>query len=217
VAYLPGSGKIVAAGGGGHIAVVDTTAEGVTQRFQGHNDTVRAVAVSNDGSRIVSGGLDGTVRIWDEVGGMEVGEPRRGHEGGVFSVAISSDGSSIVSGGLDGMVRLWDTASGKSVGKSLCGRGSRVHSVAFSADGSRVVSGGTDCTVRIWDAQSDGTAVAPRQEHDGRVSSLAASDTRVVSGGNDGTVRVSEAASGSAVGEPLRGPRRRGVFSGGDT
>ncbi|MEH2241301.1 WD40 repeat domain-containing protein, partial [Nostoc sp.] len=55
---------------------------------------------------IVSGGTDGTVRLWN-LQGQTLAEPLRGHERYVNSVAISADGQTIVSGGEDGTVRLW--------------------------------------------------------------------------------------------------------------
>ncbi|WP_414588768.1 WD40 repeat domain-containing protein, partial [Scytonema sp. PCC 10023] len=56
--------------------------------------------------RIVSGGDDGTVRLWDTQG-KQVAE-LRGHQDYVISVAISTDNQRVVSGGSDGTVRLWD-------------------------------------------------------------------------------------------------------------
>ncbi len=32
--------------------------------LQGHTDSARAVAISTDGSKIVSGSFDNTVRVW---------------------------------------------------------------------------------------------------------------------------------------------------------
>jgi uridine kinase len=74
--------------------------------FRGHEGEVWSVAISRDGQTIVSGGKDGTVRLWNRQG-QPLAEPFRGHKGVVWSVAISRDGQTIVSGGKDGTVRLW--------------------------------------------------------------------------------------------------------------
>jgi WD40 repeat protein len=41
--------------------------------------------------RVVSGGLDGTIRLWT-VDGKAAAEPFKGHDGQVLSVAFSRDG-----------------------------------------------------------------------------------------------------------------------------
>ncbi|CCA76887.1 hypothetical protein PIIN_10873, partial [Serendipita indica DSM 11827] len=76
--------------------------------LRGHSSSVTAVAFSPDGSRIVSGSRDQTIRLWDAKTGEPVGEPYRGHSGSVNAVAISQDGSQLVSGSEDNTVHLWD-------------------------------------------------------------------------------------------------------------
>ena len=49
------------------------------------------VAFSSDGTRIVSGSHDKSVRVWDASMGVELKE-LKGHDGSVHSVAFSSDG-----------------------------------------------------------------------------------------------------------------------------
>jgi WD40 repeat protein len=68
------------------------------------------VAISADGQTIVSGGADGTVRVWDAISGEQL-EVLRGHTGTVWSVALSADGQHVVSGGFDGTVKVWDPRS----------------------------------------------------------------------------------------------------------
>src|SRR5712675_1682018 len=121
--------------------------------FHGHSDCVLSVAFSRDGSRIVSGSSDNTIRLWDAETGDPIGKPLEGHSGRVFSVAFSPDGSRIVSGSWDNTICLWDAEPGDPIGKPLEGHSSRVLSVAFSPDGSRIVSGSLDNTIRLWDAK----------------------------------------------------------------
>lgn len=115
---------------------------------------ILAIAVSPDGSRIVSGGDDHTLRLWDAKTGQPLGAPLKGHEGEVQSVAFSPDGKYIVSGGGGGdrTLRLWDAKTGQLIGAPLEGDKSSVYSVAFSPDSRRIVSGGLGNTVRLWPA-----------------------------------------------------------------
>ena len=79
--------------------------------LEGHSSALAAVALSGDGTRIVSGSFDRTVRVWDAQSG-ECLRTLEGHSDWVKSVALSGDGTRIVSGGLDDTVRVWDAQSG---------------------------------------------------------------------------------------------------------
>ena len=74
--------------------------------LKGHTSGVRSVAFSPDGTRIVSGSTDKTVKVWDANTGQEM-LTLKGHTSGVRSVAFSSDGTRIVSGSYD-VVMIWD-------------------------------------------------------------------------------------------------------------
>jgi WD40 repeat protein len=162
----------------------------------GHTSGVSSVALSSDGSRIVSGSDDRTVRIWDAASGT-VQHTLEGHTYRVTSVAFSSDGLRIVSGSADETVRIWDAASG-TVQHTMKGHTEEVTSVAFSSDGLRIVSGSDDRTVRIWDAAS-GTVQHTLEGHTYRVTSVAFSSDglRIVSGSYDFTVRIWDLNTGA--------------------
>jgi len=73
---------------------------------------VSAVAFSSDGRRVVTGGREGEVILWDVATG---GEIRRleGHTGAVvFARFLQHDGK-ILTGSGDGTARLWDAARGR--------------------------------------------------------------------------------------------------------
>jgi len=79
--------------------------------LQGHTGTVWGVSLSADGRLLASGGMDGTVRLWEVPSGQQLAT-LEGHTGGVWGVVLSADGQLLASGSFDGTVRLWEAPSG---------------------------------------------------------------------------------------------------------
>ncbi|KAF7333332.1 WD40 repeat-like protein [Mycena venus] len=160
-----------------------------------HN-AVPAVAFSPDGTHIVSGSEDKTVRIWDVITGTEL-QRLQGHSDCVGSVEFSPDGTHIVSGSDDKRVHIWDVIAGTKL-RTMHGHSDTVRSVAFSPDGKHVVSGSTDRTVRIWDVIT-GTKLQIMRGHSDTVYCVGFSPdgTHIVSGSEDKTVCIWNAATGT--------------------
>ena len=72
----------------------------------GHSEDVNSVAYSTDGTKIISGSSDHTIKIWDANTG-ECLKTLEGHSSYVNSVAYSPDGTKIVSGSEDNTVKIW--------------------------------------------------------------------------------------------------------------
>ena len=89
----------------------------LTRTLTGHDGRVMAVAVAGDG-RVVSGGEDGAVRLWDLAAPEDLGRELGRHDSWVWAVAVIADGR-VVSGGEDGAVRLWDPSHPDDTGREL--------------------------------------------------------------------------------------------------
>ena len=70
--------------------------------------------------RLVSGGADETVRVWDAKTG-KCEQVIRGHGKAVTCVAVAPDGKSVVSGSQDTTLRLWSLETGAAIGSPVTG------------------------------------------------------------------------------------------------
>jgi hypothetical protein len=177
---------------------------------------VTSVAFSPDGSKIASGSVDNTIKLWRVSDGSLL-RTLEGHTGPVTSVAFSPDGSKIASGGGDWTIKLWRVSDGELL-RTLEGHTDAVASVAFSPDGSVIASGGgwNDKTIKLW-LVSDGALLKTYDEETAGVTSIAYSpDGRLIAWGRgDATLVV--ARNPFAVGVPQPPPpAQKGVISIGD-
>lgn len=120
-----------------------------------HGGEVTAVAAGTlDGTPVaVSGGGDGTVRVWDLRAGSARGQPLAGHEGVVLAVAVGQvDGVPVaVSGGDDGTVRVWDLRTVAAWGEPLAINERQAQAVALgTVDGVPLAISAHGNRVRIW-------------------------------------------------------------------
>jgi WD40 repeat protein len=121
--------------------------------YRGHSRAVYCAAFSHDNRRMLSGGADGTVRLWDLRGEAKELRGFRDPElkAAVTAVAFVPGDRQAVTVGMDGFLRVWDVESGKPASPAK-----QVHSakgvvaLAVSADGRLAVSANKQDGVRIW-------------------------------------------------------------------
>lgn len=115
----------------------------------GHRSGVRAVAITPDKSKIVTGSYDCHARIWNgRTGECLITLPAHST---VDSVAMTPDGSHVVTGMRDGTAIVWDALKGTAIAhfKLLS-----VAHVAITNDGLKIVTGSIDGNARVWDVNT---------------------------------------------------------------
>ena len=173
---------------------------------------VGSVAYSHDGTIIVCGSLDNSIRTYNSASGEFIREMKcdTTRYFRVKSVAFSPNDTQIVSGGDDKTVRVWDVESGDQV-LELKGHTAQVNSVAVSPDGKYIVSGSDDKTVRVWDSTT-GEPLHVLEGHRGVVKCVAFSpDGKYIVSGN-GFRTSSEYTFESAYSAKARGYEYMGMY-----
>lgn len=127
--------------------------------YHGHTSTVFAVAWSPDGIRMVSGGNDNTLQVWNAITGKRL-LTYTGHLGSIWAVVWSPDGRCIASGGNDGTVQVGEASGGHRF-LTFRRHTGPVRGVAWSPDGRHIASatGNTSDehpreSVQVWKAKT---------------------------------------------------------------
>ena len=191
---------------------------------------VVSIALSPDGSTLVSGSNDGLVSVWDLSDPTRPVNTLRHGTDPVTSIALSPDGRTLATGsgsagpGLatttppqgdtegpastpDIKVQLWDLETSAPALDPLEGQSSQVTSIAFSPDGSTLASGSLDGTIILWDLAGRGQPARTLEGRPGQVTSIAFSPdgSSLASGSLDGTITLWDLAGRSQLAETYEG------------
>jgi WD40 repeat protein/serine/threonine protein kinase len=128
---------------------LDCSADQSLAVLRGHTSYVMDVAYTRDGSRLVSGSMDGTVRVWDARTGDLVRLIRSG--AAVFTLALSADDRRVVVADKTESLSIWDLSTGLRLGEHRI-PGAAFVAVCFSPDGATLASGECDGHVALWGA-----------------------------------------------------------------
>lgn len=168
-----------------------------------------SAAYSSDSKTIVTGGVDGTVQLWNTRTGKTIKKFKCPEEY-IGYIKYSPDGQTIAIKGPENTIELWNARTGKHL-KSLSGHEKptdryeghpdvTISSYAFSPDSKTIVSGGGDKTVRLWNAHT-GENIKTLTGHTETVVAVAFSpDGRtIMSASRDKTVRLWDAHTGEII------------------
>ena len=174
---------------------------------RGHAAGVSTIAFGADGSRMITGGQDSTVRVWRVADRMLL-RVLPYHLVGVTGLALSPDGRLLASGDGAGWLRTWDMVRGQEL-PAEPPHDRAVDRVAFLPDGAHYVSLDLDGKSWLWSTADAGPRVLPLSSHSQALAvspspgpfafALAEADGKIMLHGPDGAFRKSLDGPGGIV------------------
>jgi hypothetical protein len=164
------------------------------ERFAGHPGGIRALAVTADGTRIVTGGEDAAVRVWDWLSGERQAE-LSGIGGRVRAIGVSGD--VLLTCDEDAVVWTGDLATGKGQRAGVVEHRWEVSVAAVAPAVPMVVVGSANGEVTRWDLVTRKAQQMPGERPWVRSLAVTADGTSVVAGIDGGGVHVWEPANGA--------------------
>ena len=123
-----------------------------------HIDAVYALAFTPDGKRLVSGGADRSVKVWNVATGTRLYTLSDATDG-INTIALSPDGERVAAGGLDKTIRIWHLGEKEgTLENTLIAHEDAILKLAWSPDGKHLASAAADRTIKLFRA-SDLTEV----------------------------------------------------------
>lgn len=158
----------------------------------GHPDGVKACAFSPDGTTVVSGDYEGTLKLWDVASGQLLAT-LTGPRINTQAHALSPDGSTLATGNNNGVLKLWDVQTRKERATFTGHKGS-IQACVFSPDSAAILSAGWDGTLKLWDVAT-GQVLATLTGHTREVAACAfsADGSLIASGDNGGVLKLWDA------------------------
>jgi WD40 repeat protein len=156
-----------------------------------HNHGVTTTAVTNDCSRVVSGGMEGEVRIWKIGMQTQIMEcSLKEHRGRVSDIRINKNDDQAVSASYDGSCIVWDLITHTRL--TCFYESTMFKQVLYHPDESQLLTAGSDRKITYWDC-FDGQAIRMLDGSDsGEINALAITNEgeHCVSGSEDKKVKI---------------------------
>ncbi len=120
--------------------------------IQGGSAGLRSIACHPHRYLIASGGLSGSIRLWNEAG--ECVQTFTNYEGSIWKVAFHPRGDLLASASLSGEVRIWELATGRCRYTLRRENNSWIQAFGYTPQGYLLSATSSDATIRYWDSDS---------------------------------------------------------------
>ncbi|KAF8069403.1 SPAC25H1.08c [Scenedesmus sp. PABB004] len=153
-----------------------------------HEEAIACLGVHGDGAVVITGGVDGAVRV-SNIHTKRLVASLQGHEDSVEAAGFSSHLPMAATAGIDGKLLVWDT--GTFTERGCCQHPQPITRMAWASQQPLVATGCLDGVVRLWDLRTAG-CVKQLGGHEAAVQDVALSPdgSMALSGADDATARV---------------------------
>lgn len=128
-------------------SVIPTTSR---HKIHAHEGGCAAICFEYNSAKLVTGGQDRTIKIWDTNTGT-LGRSLYGSLGSVLDLSVTHDNKSVIAASSSNNLYVWDMSSGR-MNHTLTGHTDKVCAVDVSKVSVRhIVSAAYDRTIKIWD------------------------------------------------------------------
>ena len=144
--------------------------------------------MSPDETFAVSSGADGTLRLWDIVGGRQLKQLTT-YTSTMYSVSVHPQGALIAAAGADRKVHVLDMITGTEQ-RTLDGHTDYIHCVTFSPNGEQILSYGYSGQLKLWNTADGRLLYETRVGRVGNYAQFAPDGHRIVVANGDATASV---------------------------
>ncbi len=197
---LSGNGRRVSvAGEDGILRVIDLESQHELERISLHVEAITAVAISPDGTTVISGGMDKAVRSSTLASeGVTVADAKE-----LYAGQLLGEGTRFATIGAEPVVRIWPSGQAETATKpiELAGSATPLLSLATSPDGTQIAAGSTDNKLHVWNAADAKLLYSIELPATAKAVAYADSGAKLVVASDDLRVRVLQSADGSLLDE----------------
>jgi cytochrome c len=173
------------------VAVSAAGLQPIHAQLRGHGGPVRALAISSDGTHVVSGSFDTSTIRWS-LSRNVAEQVMRFHDGPVNAVAWLKDGRIVTAGG-DAHIAIW-TPGQQTPDRVLDGHTGPIVALAVSPDGKTLASASWDSTVRLWPLAGGPPRVLEGNAQNVNGVAFSADGSQIIGAGYDGTIHAWQVA-----------------------
>ncbi|XP_075300527.1 transducin-like enhancer protein 2 isoform X5 [Opisthocomus hoazin] len=172
----------------GNIVVWDLQNQTLVRQFQGHTDGASCIDISNDGTKLWTGGLDNTVRCWD----LREGRQLQQHDfsSQIFSLGYCPTGEWLAVGMESSNVEILHVTKPEKYQLHL--HESCVLSLKFASCGKWFVSTGKDNLLNAWRTPYGASIFQSKESSSVLSCDIAVNDKFIVTGSGDKKATVYE-------------------------